>query len=242
MFSKIVPTLGRNTSTSSDLGEDRIAALIQQHLDEYRLSELKKREAKLTVKLQRVREQISEQSSLWEPGRGGSLGRDSKSRTSASLTSLNKNSPADSGLHPACSESNLLVVSSVSCTSLNSMVEDRPCSPDHRGLLMSDEINEQDARMRERNIIEFETMRQEEEESLAELVTRLQHKVVAAYGDEGTETLQRRVAWGLIRSCRDANVRCHVVQEGWTKSLSETLSPDELLQLALGVLSLLYCV
>jgi hypothetical protein len=102
---------------------------------------------------------------------------------------------------------------------------------------MLDEINEQDARIWERNIIEFETMRQEEDESLEEFVTRLQHKVVAAYGNEGTETLQRRVAWGFIRGCGDPSVRCHVVGQGWTKSHSETLTPDEILNLALAVLS-----
>lgn len=229
MFSRFV---NRNISVSSDLSEDRIAAIVQQNLDEYRLSELKKREAKLTSKLTRTREQITELSTHWEPGRGCSLGREKMGRSNSSLTSLHKN-PHDSILHSASSESNL--ISAVSCTSINSENEE-PRSPEqNQGLLMLDEINEQDARIWERNIIEFETMRQEVEESVEEYVTRLQHKVVAAYGNEGRETLQRRVAWGFIRGCADPSVRCHVIEQGWTKSHSETLSPEEILNLALAV-------
>ena len=242
MFSRIVPAIGRTTSSSSDLSEDRIASLVQQNLDEYKLSELKKKEAKLIAKLRLAREQITEINSFWEPGRGSSLTRDKKGRTSSSLTSLNKHDPL---IHQTSSESNLLVVSSISCTSINSEIhsEDHLHSPEshqNQGLLMLDEINEQDARMREKNIIEFETLRQEEEETLEELVTRLQHKVVAAYGNEGTETLQRRVAWGFIRACSDPSVRCYVVEQGWTKSLAETLTPAELLELALAVLLLVF--
>lgn len=239
MFSRLVPTLGRNVSISSDVSDDRISAIVQQNLDEYKLSELKKREGKLVAKLLQTREQITEITTLWEPGRGASLGREKKGRSSSSLTSLSKNSQDGQ----SSSESNLMVVSSISCTSISSDIglEEAAQSPEpvqNQGILLPDEINEQDAKIWEKNIIEFETMSQEEEEGLEEFVTRLQHKVVAAYGNEGTETLQRRVAWAFIRGCRDPNVRCHVVSEGWTKSHSETLTPGELLDLALAVLLL----
>ena len=240
MFSRLVPTLGRNVSISSDVSEERISAIVQQNIDEYKLSELKKREGKLVAKLLQTREQITEITTLWEPGRGASLGREKKGRSSSSLTSLSKNSQDGQ----SSSESNLMVVSSISCTSISSDIglEEAAQSPEpvqNQGILLPDEINEQDAKIWEKNIIEFETISQEEEEEgLEEFVTRLQHKVVAAYGNEGTETLQRRVAWAFIRGCRDPNVRCHVVSEGWTKSHSETLTPGELLDLALAVLLL----
>ena len=196
MFSASRPG-SRTTSTCSTSDESRIAAAVQQQIEEYRYQELKKREERLQGKLDLVREQLVD-------------------RYPASLL-VNKQH---------------LMASSASLNSVLSA--DQPASEeDHQhGFLALEDINEQEARTREKNIIEFETTRQGAEEGLAEFVERLQHCVVAAYGSEPTETLQRRVAWAFIRGLRDHNVRSFVVAAGWTKSNTETLSPRELLELA----------
>lgn len=235
MFSRFVSQPpGVSSEGSPDLDHDpRLPGLIQQHLTEYRVVELRKREVRLVEKLRDCRERLGElvpdgeaRSSLLRSGRSG--------RAASSLTSLSEHQGGTS------SECNLLSTYSQSSLSLTSEPPDPLAAPPApplalHGTLDVSEINEQDARIREKHIIEFETLQQGETEGLGQFITQLQHRVVAAYGDEGTVVLEKRVAWAFIRGCRDPSVRCFLVSQGWTTSNTEALSPKDILELALRV-------
>ena len=102
--------------------------------------------------------------------------------------------------------------------------------------VLCDLVEDDAPKMKEKRIIQFEIMVQDEDETLEGFLSRLQHGVISAYGSENLEVLYRRVAWAFIRGMKDSVIRKFVVKEGWTKSESETLSPAELLELAYKVL------
>lgn len=237
----------------SDSSDDRLSALLAQHIEEYKYGELRKREGKLLAKLHLVKEQlagakprdynnISPCNSLPRSTQSSSLPRSTQSNSlpRSTLSSFIKMmSSSENSLSATSSEKNLTVTSSTSRLSLNSDRLDPVQQFCGNGVeIDSVEYNEEDASMRERNIIDFETMKQGEDEGLDGWMTRLQHGVVAAYGDEVTETLQRRVAWAFIRGSRDHNVRCWVVANGWNKAPCQTLTPAELLALAMAVIGI----
>ena len=218
----------RTVSTGSDISDDRVSLLVAQQLEEYKYNQLKKKEAKLMAKLSKVREQLAEMYPEYRKSGRNTL----PSSPCSSLQRRLYMTSSDNNLDTSLLENSLVPTPSLSHISLSS---------DRLEQLMfsagqDSEINDQDASMREKNVIDFETMSQMEEESLTEWMTRLQHGVVGAYGDEERETLQRRVAWGFIRGCRDPNVRCWVVANGWNRNGTETLTPSELLALAISVI------
>ena len=85
----------------------------------------------------------------------------------------------------------------------------------------------------ELNIIAFEELSQNANETLAHFMTRCQQKGYEAFG-ELNEPLgtQQRIVWKFLSGVRDPQVRQAVIREKWMKSPTETKSFEEVLKIA----------
>ena len=85
----------------------------------------------------------------------------------------------------------------------------------------------------ELNIIAFEELSQNRDESLAQYMTRCQQKGFEAFGGmkEPLGT-QQRIVWKFLYGIRDPDVRNAVIREKWMKSGTEAKGYDEVLKIA----------
>ena len=85
----------------------------------------------------------------------------------------------------------------------------------------------------ELNIIAFEELSQNDNESLAQYMTKCQHKGYDAFGglNEPLGT-QQRIVWKFLSGIRDADVRNAVIKEKWMKSATEAKQFEEVLMIA----------